>query len=170
MAVPKASVHEDCPATRRKYHIGTARQIATVKTIPVSQPVHESPNKHLGLRVPTTNKGHALASLFRRKSVHRSRSKSTTPHGHGDIGCGGRIRTDDLRVMSPTSFHCSTPRRWTKQTCKPHFVGGCHLSWAAGCPDPLRALPGTWRAACKRPCLGLLRIEFSSFHSGRSRR
>src|ERR1019366_5715621 len=24
-------------------------------------------------------------------------------------GCGGRIRTDDLRVMSPTSFHCSTP-------------------------------------------------------------
>ena len=24
-------------------------------------------------------------------------------------GCGGRIRTDDLRVMSPTSYHCSTP-------------------------------------------------------------
>ena len=24
-------------------------------------------------------------------------------------GCGGRIRTDDLRVMSPPSFHCSTP-------------------------------------------------------------
>ena len=25
------------------------------------------------------------------------------------IGCGGRIRTDDLRVMSPTSCRCSTP-------------------------------------------------------------
>src|SRR6187401_24132 len=25
-------------------------------------------------------------------------------------GCGGRIRTADLRVMSPTSYHCSTPR------------------------------------------------------------
>jgi hypothetical protein len=25
-------------------------------------------------------------------------------------GCGGRIRTDDLRVMSPTSCRCSTPR------------------------------------------------------------
>jgi hypothetical protein len=24
-------------------------------------------------------------------------------------GCGGWIRTNDLRVMSPTSFHCSTP-------------------------------------------------------------
>src|SRR4030067_789374 len=26
-------------------------------------------------------------------------------------GCGGRIRTSDLRVMSPTSCRCSTPRR-----------------------------------------------------------
>ena len=26
-----------------------------------------------------------------------------------DLGSGGRIRTDDLRVMSPTSYHCSTP-------------------------------------------------------------
>src|SRR5437867_11521985 len=26
------------------------------------------------------------------------------------LGCGGEIRTRDLRVMSPTSFHCSTPR------------------------------------------------------------
>src|SRR5579884_3132332 len=25
-------------------------------------------------------------------------------------GSGGRIRTGDLRVMSPTSYHCSTPR------------------------------------------------------------
>jgi hypothetical protein len=27
-------------------------------------------------------------------------------------GCGDRIRTDDLRVMSPTSCHCSTPRAY----------------------------------------------------------
>ena len=27
------------------------------------------------------------------------------------FGSGGRIRTGDLRVMSPTSCHCSTPRR-----------------------------------------------------------
>ena len=26
------------------------------------------------------------------------------------FGSGGRIRTSDLRVMSPTSYHCSTPR------------------------------------------------------------
>ena len=25
------------------------------------------------------------------------------------LSSGGRIRTDDLRVMSPTSYHCSTP-------------------------------------------------------------
>jgi hypothetical protein len=29
--------------------------------------------------------------------------------GGGLGGCGGRIRTDDLRVMSPTSCRCSTP-------------------------------------------------------------
>ena len=26
------------------------------------------------------------------------------------FGCGGRIWTNDLRVMSPMSYHCSTPR------------------------------------------------------------
>ncbi len=29
----------------------------------------------------------------------------------GGVGSGGRIRTCDLRVMSPTSYHCSTPHR-----------------------------------------------------------
>ncbi len=29
---------------------------------------------------------------------------------NGGVGSGGRIRTGDLRVMSPTSYHCSTPR------------------------------------------------------------
>ena len=30
----------------------------------------------------------------------------------GPFGCGGRIWTCDLRVMSPTSYHCSTPRQY----------------------------------------------------------
>jgi hypothetical protein len=30
-----------------------------------------------------------------------------------DVGSGGRIRTSDLWVMSPTSCHCSTPRQRT---------------------------------------------------------
>src|SRR3972149_10627741 len=29
------------------------------------------------------------------------------------FGSGGRIRTCGLRVMSPTSYHCSTPRQGT---------------------------------------------------------
>ena len=28
----------------------------------------------------------------------------------GRCSCGERIRTNDLWVMSPTSYHCSTPR------------------------------------------------------------
>ena len=34
-----------------------------------------------------------------------------------DIGSGGRTRTCDLRVMSPTSCHCSTPRWLTSSPC-----------------------------------------------------
>ncbi len=35
------------------------------------------------------------------------------------IGSGGRTRTCDLRVMSPTSYHCSTPQCLT--AAKIHF-------------------------------------------------
>ena len=38
---------------------------------------------------------------------------SSIQRGLLPIGSGERIRTTDLRVMSPTSYHCSTPRyRW----------------------------------------------------------
>ena len=33
------------------------------------------------------------------------------------FGCGGRIRTSDLRVMSPTSCPCSTPRCMLRLEC-----------------------------------------------------
>src|SRR3979490_2552234 len=33
------------------------------------------------------------------------------------FGSGEWIRTTDLRVMSPTSYHCSTPRRRAKYSC-----------------------------------------------------
>ena len=38
----------------------------------------------------------------------------------GRSGCGGWIRTSDLRVMSPTSFHCSTPHREHSAGRAPH--------------------------------------------------
>ena len=38
------------------------------------------------------------------------------PLGLRVVGSGGWIRTNGLRVMSPTSFHCSTPRR-----ASPHY-------------------------------------------------
>src|SRR5579859_3397926 len=34
-------------------------------------------------------------------------------------GSGEWIRTTDLRVMSPTSYHCSTPRRQTRVYATP---------------------------------------------------
>ena len=38
--------------------------------------------------------------------------KPKTPiSGRLEYSCGDRTRTCDLRVMSPTSCHCSTPRQ-----------------------------------------------------------
>ena len=34
------------------------------------------------------------------------------------FSCGGPIRTNDLWVMSPTSYHCSTPRCFFVYVCK----------------------------------------------------
>jgi hypothetical protein len=34
----------------------------------------------------------------------------TTIAGRLENSSGGWIRTNDLRVMSPTSYHCSTPQ------------------------------------------------------------
>ena len=35
--------------------------------------------------------------------------KEQNQHGFSSVGSGGWIRTNDLRVMSPTSYLCSTP-------------------------------------------------------------
>ena len=49
------------------------------------------------------------------------------------FSCGGRIRTYDLWVMSPTSYHCSTPR-YLFLLCKGTItflnnqIGGCLLA------------------------------------------
>src|SRR5437899_10072649 len=47
------------------------------------------------------------------------------------FGSGEWIRTTDLRVMSPTSYHCSTPRRPTSSI--PRFFAGpqAFLGWFA---------------------------------------
>src|SRR5205823_4864580 len=46
-------------------------------------------------------------------------------------GSGEWIRTTDLRVMSPTSYHCSTPRR--PRSSIPRFFAGpqAFLGWFA---------------------------------------
>ena len=43
--------------------------------------------------------------------------KPKTPHiGRLEISSGEKIRTSDLRVMSPTSCHCSTPHQEQNNT------------------------------------------------------
>ena len=44
----------------------------------------------------------------------------TTISGRLENSSGAQIRTEDLRVMSPTSCHCSTPHR----LCLPGYRAG----------------------------------------------
>ncbi len=44
-----------------------------------------------------------------RKICHDNKQKKE-PISRFLLGCGGLTRTSDLWVMSPTSYHCSTPR------------------------------------------------------------
>ena len=55
--------------------------------------------------------------------AHRAQEKEARK---GLNGSGGRIRTYDLWVMSPTSFHCSTPRQpgyytYSARQCQANF-------------------------------------------------
>ena len=72
--------------------------------------------------IPTPRRGLARTARGRaRQPARPGRRDRPQPEQHetrlagagfrsGMRGCGGRIRTADLRVMSPTSYHCSTPR------------------------------------------------------------
>ncbi len=71
-------------------------------------------------------RGRAGASLYRKiasEASVRNRGclkRRKTASAVFQVGCGGRIRTGDLRVMGPTSDRCSSPR-YAHYTCKNHF-------------------------------------------------
>src|SRR3954452_4954416 len=65
----------------------------------------------------------------------------------GPGGSGGRIRTGDLRVMSPTSCHCSTPRRRVDGEVAAH--SWC-LAIAAPGLEAIRAVHGLLAAGLER--------------------
>ena len=73
---------------------------------------------HLKVRERARGVGNARMGAQARRRCH-SHEKGRTPGGRArgsrcmQLGCGERIRTSDLRVMSPTSCRCSTPRPLT---------------------------------------------------------
>jgi hypothetical protein len=74
-------------------------------------------------------------------------------HGWGLGGCGGRIRTDDLRVMSPTSCRCSTP---PPEYTSPRAAAARRRAGADR--DARRAVPGG-AARHRQPGLALSRAR-----------
>ena len=59
-----------------------------------------------------------------------------------DIGCRGWIWTTDLRVMSPTSYHCSTPRwnlsGWGKRIRTSGWLDQNQLPYRLAIPQPVK--------------------------------
>ena len=72
---------------------------------------------------------HGPALVWARKRNHPGAGRGRQVDA---VGCGGRIRTADLRVMSPTSYRCSTPRRLTVREGRRSVKHGGE-GWAIGC-------------------------------------
>ena|GEM_PF-6502336 len=71
-----------------------------------------------------------FSPLWKQASSGPERQKPDTPFGVSGFfyGSGGWIRTNDLWVMSPTSYHCSTPQC---SGCKFNIVfAGCKIYFA----------------------------------------
>ena len=75
-------------------------------------------------------------------------------------GSGGWIRTTDLRVMSPTSCHCSTPRCCGARTYSPSGRPASTIG-AAVFHDPVRDGAGWVHGASRTP---LVQGGFSALH------
>src|SRR5206468_4183608 len=80
--------------------------------------------------------------------------------------CGGRIRTSDLRVMSPTSCRCSTPRRSITLAEPPRSVKATVSDADGRCPYMVLAPSGGGRDA--RPSMLRLRHSIDARPLGRS--
>ena len=86
-----------------------------------------------------------VVNLGASKQPRISRAAHLAPFGF-EIGCGGRIRTDDLRVMSPTSCRCSTPRS--------QYTAALTAGWLG--------LSGSWARPRERPRASVtVRVERS---------
>ena len=72
-------------------------------------------------------------------------------------GSGSWIRTNDLRVMSPTSYHCSIPRRFVVSYSRLDRRESRAALAPADCPTQLPA-QYRWRWGVSRPCSGRERV------------
>jgi len=63
MAMPKATMHENRLTSRGKDKVWGAWQIAAVKTVSVTESVHQTANPHLWLGIPRADARHALGAV-----------------------------------------------------------------------------------------------------------
>src|SRR5215472_18955470 len=97
----------------------------------------------------------------------RARAPSQRPFCIGGGGCGGRIRTDDLRVMSPTSCRCSTPhRKYTRADRSDDVVERRVVSVLAGSAASGSATPPGSRQPDRSVCSHAARLAAQQAAAG----
>ena len=77
MPMPKTAVDEDHLTAWTEDKIGASGQILRVETIPISHPMHDAANSHLGLRVLRADTRHSLTAFSGREGVEATVSQST---------------------------------------------------------------------------------------------
>ena len=72
-------------------------------------------HKEKALQAPSASVGVFYCQSLQKQAFNGSPIKNPVAFATGLFLCsGGRIRTSDLWVMSPTSYHCSTPQSGCK--------------------------------------------------------
>jgi hypothetical protein len=74
--VPKTSVHEDHFSRAREDNVRLSCKVGTMKAVPEAHLVKQGADDALGLRIATTNTGHAHTSLCGRKNIRHERTLS----------------------------------------------------------------------------------------------
>lgn len=62
--MPKAPVHENDFLSRRKRKVGFSGKLLVVKSVPVTKPMEQAPDSHLGTGVFTFYLGHECRSAL----------------------------------------------------------------------------------------------------------
>jgi hypothetical protein len=103
MRMPETSVHEDYNAVPRQDDVGAAREVLTVQSESVPQPVQNAANDPFRSGIVAPNPGHNGTPLFDRETIHNA-AQPIEPTEDSNISdwCSYGLESTHLKAKSKT--------------------------------------------------------------------